>query len=87
MIPNKNDLLSSLVIEDIDWCNMRLNLLEPLESKEIYLFFYIDKEYLHNSMRILKRYDEYRMRYSDDHIGPEMELGTKLPDIGENAHH
>lgn len=72
---------------DIDWCNMRLNLLEPLESKEIYLFFYIDKEYLHNSMRILKRYDEYRMRYSDDRIGPELELGTKLPDIGEKNTH
>lgn len=45
----------------IDWSKMELTFLEPLETKTIYLFFYIDNEYLHNSIKILKKYDEYRM--------------------------
>lgn len=71
---------------DINWENMKITFLEPLESHVIYFFFYVDNEYLHNSIRILKKYDDYRLRDVNNIIGPEKELGTKLPNTGENKH-
>jgi hypothetical protein len=65
----------------IDWENMKLSFTEPLKSKEIYFVVYIDKEYMHNTLGNIKLFKSARLRPNDNHIGPTIELGTKLPNL------
>ena len=41
----------------------------------------INKEYIHNTMSMLKQYDKYRLKPHDDKIGPNINIGTKLPNL------
>lgn len=66
---------------EINWETLEVKFLEPLKSKEIYFVFYIDKEYMHDSIRILKKIDTERIRPFGDHMKGDIELGTKLPKI------
>jgi hypothetical protein len=72
--------LSYIPIE-VNWDEFTVKFLEPLKSKEIYFVFYIDKEYMHDSIRILKKIDTERIRPFGDHMKGDIELGTKLPKI------
>lgn len=71
---------------EINWERMLITFLEPLDSLVTHFFFYIDNEYLHNTLKLLKRYDEYRMIDSNTKIGSENNIKTKLPNTGENKH-
>ena len=62
---------------EINWCCMKLNFLEPLESQEIHLVIYVNKEFLHTTLGNIKQYKQARLRPADDRIGPGIELGTK----------
>ena len=66
---------------EINWDTMTVTFLQPLKSKEIYFFFYIDKEYMHNSLVILKKIDTERIRPYNNHMKADIELGTKLPNL------
>ena len=65
----------------IDWTNMKLTFAEPLDSLEIHFVVYIDKEYMHTVLGNLKLYKSARLRPYNNHIGPNIELGTKLPNL------
>jgi len=56
---------------------MKLTLLEPLESQEIHFVVYIDKDYMHSTLGVIKHYEQVRLRPSDTRIGPSIDLGTK----------
>lgn len=65
----------------IDWNNMYLRFDEPLDSEEVHLIIYINKDYMHNTLSDIKLYEKTRMRYQNDHIGPGIEQGTKTPNL------
>ena len=66
---------------EIDWDHMIIHFLKPLTTAEVHLIFYINKEYIHNTMSMLKQYDKYRLKPHDDKIGPNINIGTKLPNL------
>ena len=68
---------------EINWACMTLNFLQPLNSAELYLIVYIDKFYMHNTLGGLKLYKSARLRPYNNHIGPQLELGTKVPNLGQ----
>lgn len=61
----------------INWACMKLTFLEPLESQEIHFVVYIDKDYMHSTLGVIKHYEQVRLRPSDTRIGPNIDLGTK----------
>jgi hypothetical protein len=65
----------------IDWENMKLTFTEPLTSTEIHFVVYIDKEFMHNTLGNIKMFKYARLRPNDNHLGPDIELGTKLPNL------
>lgn len=62
---------------ETNWNCMKLTFLEPLESEEIHLVIYLNKEYMHNTLSHIKNYKNARMHHSNTRIGPNLELGTK----------
>jgi hypothetical protein len=67
---------------EINWACLKATFLKPLESLEIYFVIYINKDYMHAMLGNLKLYKNARLRPFDNHIGPQIELGTKVPDLG-----
>ena len=65
----------------IDWQHMKLTFSEPLTSKEIHFVVYIDKEYMHTVLGNIKMFRSARLRPNDNHLGPDIDLGTKLPNL------
>lgn len=72
---------------EVNWEKMEIVFLEPWESLVTHFYFYIDNEYLHNTLRLLKKYDDYRMIDVNTNIGPEKNIQTKLPNTGEIKKH
>lgn len=66
----------------INWACMKIDFLEPLDSQEIHFVVYIDKDYMHSTLKGLKHYEDVRLRPSDTRIGPGIELGTKTINLG-----
>jgi hypothetical protein len=65
----------------IDWVNYKLTFNQPLDSTEIHFVIYIDKEYMHNTLGNIKLFKSARLRPTSNHLGPDIELGTKLPNL------
>lgn len=73
--------LTKYIPTSIDWGNLTITFQEPLDSLEIYFITYIDKEYMHNTIGILKNYREVRMNPTKNIIGDQINLGTKTPNL------
>ena len=65
----------------INWNCLKLTFEEPLETQEVYLIFYMDNKYIHDTIKLLEDHKNTRMRDAKDHIGPLKNLGTKLPNL------
>lgn len=65
----------------INWNCMKVNFVEPLDSTEIHFIIYIDKDYLHNTLSIIREYAETRIKPTDNIIGDQMNIGTKMPNL------
>lgn len=65
----------------INWNCMKLQFTKPLDSTEIHFIIYLDKEYMHNSLSVIREYEQTRLKPHNDNIGDQINLGTKLPNL------
>ena len=65
----------------INWNCMKLQFLKPLDSLEVHFIIYMDKEYLHNTLGIIREYEETRLKPTNDHLGDQINQGTKVPNL------
>ena len=65
----------------IDWNNMSLTFSNALDTQEVYLIFYVDTNYVHQTNILLKKMISTRMDEYKDNIGPLQNLGTKLVNL------